>query len=431
MPKAPVIIVGAGVVGMATAVFLRRDGHDVTVIDPAGPGEGCSYGNAGSISPDMVIPMAMPGMMTKIPRWLFDPLGPLAIKPRYFPRALPWLLRWIESGRGARVRTLSSHLRTLHRPVFELYRELLGNAAESHIRTAGQLYVWRGLEATSTELLSDALREVAGVHTEAVDAGQLREMEPALGEDFRRGLYFPDNGHTADPRALVRALAEEFERAGGVIASRKAEGFEIGPSGVTAVRTSDGSLSASAVVIAAGAFSAPLAAAVGARVPLETERGYHVSLPDPGITVNNKLSNREQMFSVTAMENGLRFAGTVEIAGLHAPPVAARTDVLLRHAKAMFPGLRTEGCEVWMGFRPSMPDSLPVIGRAPRIANAWLAFGHGHTGMTGAPMTGRLIADMIAGRPTAVDAAPYSPARFAMIARTAQRQEDRAEDRAA
>lgn len=413
MSRGPVVVIGAGIVGMACAAFLRRDGRAVTVIDERGPGEGCSYGNAGSISPDMVVPMSMPGMLGKVPGWLLDPLGPLAIRPGYFPRALPWLLRWIAAGRMSRVLASAKALRSLHKPVFDTYRDLLGREAFSDlIRTAGQLYVWRTEAPTRSEQIADDLRTRYGIRTEIIPAEQLRQMEPALANDFRRGLYFPDNGHTANPQRLVRHIAEQFVREEGVLLRRKALGLEVGPDEVMAVRTSEGRVEAAAVVIAAGAWSLSLCSEIGVRVPLETERGYHVTLPDPGIEIRNKLSNRNGMFSVTAMEDGVRFAGTVEIAGLDAPPMEERAQVLLRQARAMFPGIRTDGYKTWMGFRPSMPDSVPVIDRAPGMKNAFLAFGHGHTGVTGAPMTGRLIADLVAGRGASIDLSPYRATRF-------------------
>lgn len=416
MPEQAIVVIGGGVVGVCCAVQLQREGHKVTVLEErAGPGEGCSYGNAGSISPDMVVPIAMPGMLAKVPGWLTDPLGPLAIAPRHFPRALPWLLRWVAAGRMPEVRKASAALRTLHRPVFDIYRELLGARFHETIHTTGQLYVWRGLNPSRPEIIAQELRAAAGVRTEAVSAEDLRQMEPGLARDFRRGLYFPDNGHTSNPGRLVRLLAEVFQSEGGRIVRGTAIGFDVRDRTVAAMRTSDGVIAADAFVVAAGAYSQRLVRLLGVSVPLESERGYHVTLPDPGIAVRNKLSNREDSFAITEMEDGIRIAGTVEIAGLDAPPVEARAHVLLRAAQRMFPGIRLDGYRIWMGHRPSTPDSVPVIDRAPGIANLHLAFGHGHTGMTGAPMTGRLIADLVAGRPSTIDRSPYGADRFALF----------------
>ncbi|MCC7271236.1 MAG: FAD-dependent oxidoreductase [Alphaproteobacteria bacterium] len=412
MAARSVVVVGAGIVGMAAASFLLRDGNAVTVIDEREPGDGCSYGNAGAISPDMVVPMSTPGMLAKIPGWLMDPLGPLAIRPGYLPTALPWLMRWVAAGRMPRVEASSAALRRLHKPVFDVYRELLGAQFHDHVRTGGQLYVWRSDEVGRNERIADALRAAAGVRAEKVGIDELRQMEPALAPAYRRGLWLPDNGHTANPKRLVAALAELFQRAGGQIQRARVRQIEVVDGKARAVRTAEGMIPADLVVVAAGAWSGRLVRPLGVRVPLEAERGYHVMLPDPGIDIRNKLSNRSSSFSVTVMEGGVRLAGTVEIAGLDAPPMEERALVLLRQAQEMFPGIRTEGYRTWMGFRPGTPDSVPVVGPAPGVRDLYLDFGHGHTGLTGAPMSGRLLADLVAGRTPAIDPSSYSATRF-------------------
>ncbi|MGE0717910.1 MAG: NAD(P)/FAD-dependent oxidoreductase [Alphaproteobacteria bacterium] len=408
-----VVVIGAGIVGMAAASFLRRDGHTVTVIDEREPGDGCSYGNAGAISPDMVVPMSTPGMLGKLPGWLMDPLGPLAIRPSYLPKAAPWLMRWVAAGRMDRVQASSAALRRLHQPVFEVYRDLLGvERFHDLVRTGGQLYVWRTEEVGRNERIADALREAAGVRAEKVAAHELRQMEPSLSAAYCRGLWLPDNGHTSNPKRLVATVAELFQRSGGSILRRKVTAIQVIDGRVRAVRTPEGLVPADTVVVAAGAWSMRLLKPLGVRVPLEAERGYHVMLPDPGLTIRNKLSNRSGSFSVTVMEGGVRLAGTVEIAGLDAPPNEERALVLLRQAAEMFPGIRTDGYRTWMGFRPGTPDSVPFIGAAPGVQGLFLDFGHGHTGLTGAPMSGRLLADLVAGRKPAIDPAAYSPTRF-------------------
>ena len=413
MTAQSVVVVGAGIVGMAAANFLRRDGHLVTVIDEREPGDGCSYGNAGAISPDMVVPASAPGMLAKIPGWLMDPLGPLAIRPSYLPRAVPWLMRWVAAGRMARVEASSAALRQLHQPVFGIYRDLLGpERFDALIHTGGQLYVWRTDAVGRNERIADALRAAAGVRAEKVSAAELRRLEPALSPAYCRGLWLPDNGHTANPKRLVAALAEVFVQAGGTILRRRVLAIETADGRATGVRTAEGVTPADIVVVAAGAWSGRLVRPLGVRVSLEAERGYHVMLPDPGVDIRNKLSNRSSSFSVTVMEGGVRLAGTVEIAGLDAPPTEARALMLLRQAAEMFPGIRTEGYATWMGFRPGPPDSVPVIGPAPGLRGLFLDFGHGHTGLTGAPMSGRLLADLVAGRQPSINPAAYSAARF-------------------
>ena len=408
-----VTVIGAGIVGMAAAVALQRDGHTVTVIDSLAPGRGCSYGHGGAISPGQCIPFALPGMLHKIPGWILDPLGPMAVRWRYFPRALPWLLRWALAGRMDRVRAYSAALNGLHAPTLDGYRDILGTDTFADLfRVQGHLYLWSGSKPNAKDRISQELRETHGVRAEALDAEAIRRMEPDLAPVFQRGLFFPDNGHVVNPLRLVETLAEGFLEGGGTIRRGRVEGFEMGPDGPRALQTDAGELPVDRLVISAGAWSNRLTAKLGTRVPLETERGYHVMLPNPGVRLTAKIMNRDHMFGATLMEHGLRLSGTVEIAGVDAPPDYHRAHAVLERGRRMLPGLNDEGAEVWMGCRPSFPDSLPVIDRSPRFPSVFFAFGHGHTGMIGAPMTARLITDLIGGRPPCIDPAPYAVNRF-------------------
>lgn len=408
-----VIVIGAGIVGAAAANFLRRDGHGVTLVDASDPGEGCSYGNAGLISPDMCVPAALPGMLRKLPGWLADPRGPLAIRWAYLPWATPWLLRWARAGRMAQVELSAAALRLLHARSFEGYEELLGGAGMADlIRRTGQLYLWESEERSEAERIAAALRDQLGVRTHAIGAEEIRQMAPEVSPRFKRGLFFPDNGNTVNPQRLVRTLADRLGQAGGAVVRARVLDIDVGAEGVRAVVTDRGAIAADAVVVAAGAWSNRLLTKFGLRLPLETERGYHVMLPTPGLRPRLALSHRNQMFGLTPMEHGLRVAGTVEIAGLDAPMDENRARLLLRQVQAMLPGVDIAGAQFWMGHRPSFPDSLPVIDRMPGCPSVFLAFGNGHTGMTGAPMTGRLVADLVAGRAPTIDPSPFRADRF-------------------
>ncbi len=407
-----VVVIGAGIIGMLSALALQRAGRSVTVIDQGAPGAGCSYGNGGAISPDMCVPMAMPGMLRRVPRWLLDPLGPLVVRWSYLPRALPWLIRWVRAGDLARVQAASKALRALHGPSFERYRTVLGNRAGGLIEMTGQIYVWESSRPGPTEGLARRLREAHGIETRSLSAAEIRAMDPNLAHSFSHGMFFPENGHTVNPLRLVQTLVELFTEAGGRVLERKVTGFDVGAEGVRRIHLEGGDLAADVVVLAAGIASRALAARLGDRLPLEAERGYHVMLPDPGIRPAIKISNREQMFGLTPMEHGVRIAGTVEIAGADAPMDERRPRAMLAHAKRMYPRLNDEGATFWMGSRPSTPDSLPVIDRARRARNVIYAFGHGHTGLTGAPMTADLVHALVTGRPPAIDLEPYRLARF-------------------
>ena len=408
----PIVVVGGGIAGVCCAWSLRRDGHRVVLLEAEAPGEGCSYGNAGQFNVGSTLPIALPGVVRQVPGWLMDPLGPLTVRWRYFPRALPWLLRWVTESSAARAGRYSLALQALAAPCIDRYREMLGEEAAGLLRLRGHLHVYERAHKTAGDALAEAMMAAKGVFPRALSAAEVRDMAPALAPIYVRGLYFPDNGHTTNPARLVRTIAERMVAMGGDVRRGRAVGFVREGGRVTAVETEAGPLPCSAVVIAAGAGSKALAAMLGVRVPLEVERGYHAMLPNPGVALDVPVSNTAHTFVATPMEHGLRLAGTVEIAGPDAPPDWRRADVLLGFARRMLPGLVTEGATRWMGFRPSFPDSLPAIDRFADIGNVYAAFGHGHYGISLSPMTGQIVADLVAGRIAAVDISPYRLGRF-------------------
>ena len=413
MRKQNITVIGAGIIGIACASWLQRDGHAVTVVAARPPGEDCSFGNSGLLSPGSVVPPALPGAWRNIPRWLVDPLGPLAIRWRYAPRLLPWLAGWLSACREERAREVSSALAVLHAPVFENYRPLLADAgATDLVLRTGQLYVSGQDGAAAGSALVQALRAGAGIQTQALSGDAAREMEPALARHYRSALYFPDNGHSVNSFHLVQKLAAHFQSSGGTLLRRTVTGFETGDGGPRRLFTHDGPLPVDTLVIAAGAWSHRLTAQLGTRLPLEAERGYHLMLPRPGVAVRIPLVDRDHNFTMTPMDCGLRLAGTAEFAGVDAPPDYRRARILLEHGRRALPGLSGEGATEWMGCRPSLPDGLPVIDRSPHFPNVYFACGHAHFGLTEAPTTGKLIAEMVGGRPASIDIAPYRVGRF-------------------
>jgi len=417
LPPGPVVVIGAGIVGLACATYLQRDGRKVMVLDPGGPGEGASYGNAGGLNGSSIVPVAMPGVLSKVPHWLLDPEGPLSIRLRYLPQLLPWLYRFVRAGRPELVRAQARALRGLLAPTVDMHRELAASVgAADLIQRSGLLIVYRSEVGFAADAAANRLRAENGVKIDELSKDELRQIEPTLSPLYTRARFISENGYVRNPLRLSRSLAESLVANGGEMRRERAEGFAFADGKVEAVLTATGRISAAAVVLAAGAHSKPLAARLGEKIPLDTERGYHAMIKAAEVAPRLPIMDAEAKFVATPMEEGLRMAGTVEFAGLDAPPDWRRARILLRHGQAMFPGLPRTVSEdrvaLWMGFRPSMPDSLPVIGRARRYANAFLAFGHGHVGLIGAPMTGRAIADLVAGRPPAVDIAPFSSARF-------------------
>ncbi len=412
-----VVVIGAGIVGIAAARWLQRDGHAVTVLDPALPGSGASMGNAGCFSPSSIVPLSGPGTLRQVPGWLRDPAGPLALRWRYLPRAAPWLLRFLRAGRADRVASQAAALVRLLAPVHDSLRTLLAEAGASElVRQDGSLIVYRTEAGWRAGQAGWALRRANGIGWEELGPAALRALDPGLARGLFRGVLLPGNGHAVDPHALVCRLAEAFVRDGGRLVQAAATGFDLTGGRLRAVRSGAGPVAADMAVLAAGAHSGPLARQLGDRLPLETERGYHLTLARPEVTPRLPTLHAEDRFVLTPMASGLRLTGTVELAGLHAPPDWRRARALLPLAQALLPGLAPDGgadrASVWMGHRPSMPDSLPVIGRSRRSADIVYAFGHGHLGLTGAPFTGRLVAELVAGRAPAIDLAAFAPGRF-------------------
>lgn len=407
------IVIGAGVAGLSTALYLRRAGIAVAVIDPLGPAGGASFGNSGLLSPDTAVPIALPGMLRKVPGWLTDPLGPLSVRPSYFPRALPWLLRWIRSGRLQRVLEISDAMRALHRESLDCWQELLGPVLyRDLIRPAGQVQVWEGEADSANAVVERQVRERHGIRADALTADDLRQMFPGIAREVTRGLLVPGNGFTVSPQRSVRMLGELFRQEGGELINERAMKLIPREGGGWMVMTNVANRSAANVVVAAGAWSRQLLDPLGVKVALETERGYHAMLFAPEVMPALPISNKTRAFGLTPMEDGLRVAGTVEISGLDAPPNEERAKILVLHARRMFPALTGAQVRYWMGFRPSTPDSLPILGEAPGRPGLHLVFGHGHFGMTGGPPSGRLVARLITGQAPGLDPTPYAARRF-------------------
>jgi D-amino-acid dehydrogenase len=412
-----IVVIGAGIVGMACASTILRAGHRVTVIDRGAPGEGTSFGNAGCLNSSSVAPISMPGVLSQVPRWLLDPEGPLVLRWRYLPMLAPWLWRFVRAGTPEKVAAQARALRDLLGTTLESYAPLVKAAgAEDLVHRVGHLTVYKSEASFAKDARAMDLRRDNGVVDDDLSLDELRQLEPGLSRDFIRGRMIAETGHVGDPHRLVARLAEAFVRDGGAIRRDPVRGFELAGGAVTGVRGESGVYPADHIVLAAGAWSKTLAKQLGDAVPLDTERGYHVVLRDPETMPRRPISSAEGKFFATPMDGGLRVAGTVEFAGLEAPPDWRRSRMLLRQAQDMFPGLAREiGDErisMWMGFRPSMPDSLPVIGPSRCHRNVIHAFGHGHVGLIGGAMTGRIAAALVDGATPPIDIAPFRVDRF-------------------
>ncbi len=336
-----VLVIGAGIVGMGCACWLRRQGFEVTVVDRLAPGEATSFGNAGGVATGEIIPLAVPGLLREVPGWLLDPLGPLAVRWRYLPRALPWLLRFLAAGSEARVRPLAAALAALSHAARAPLETLLAAAGlDDLLAREDCLYLYDDERQLAAERLHWDLRRTHGIPFERVAGPALPELEPDLARDFAFGIRMPGWYHITNPHRLVTGLAEHFLRTGGRLRRAEVVGIETRDRRALAARLGDGSAQAfDQLVIAAGAWSHRLARPLGDRVPLESHRGYHVTLPHPGVRPRRLVLYAAEHFVVTPMEMGLRVAGTVEIAGLEAPPDYARARILVQKARRVYPAL--------------------------------------------------------------------------------------------
>ena len=418
MAARSVAVIGAGIIGTVAACFLRREGHEVTLYDRDAPGSGASFGNSGVLSPAAAMPVAMPGLVKKVPRWLLDETGPLYLDWREFPRLVPWLIAFLRAGREDRVRAISAALATLNGPTLDLLTPLLHEAGlGALVHRKGMLYLDPAGQESASDSLTVSLQRAAGHRVEILDAGGLRELEPALAPGFAKGAFVPAAAHTVDPHRLVTGLAEHFEHLGGSFRRARVDRVLATSTDRAAIEVGGEIQNYDNVVVAAGVWSKPLVAGLGYRVPLVAQRGYHATFTDPGVSLNTVLVPTAHAASIVPMAMGIRIGGTVEFAGEGAPPNNKRAEALCRHAKATLPALRIDKRTTWMGERPCLPDSLPVLGRAPRHPAVLFAFGHGHQGVIGAARTAEVIADLVAERLPGLDLAPFDVERFGSLAR--------------
>ncbi len=413
MKAVDVTIIGAGIVGVATGIYLQREGHKVTLVDRAAPGEGTSFGNAGSISPGSIIPLALPGTFQQVPKWILHPLGPLSLSWRQIPSLAPWLFHFARACNPETVERSATAMRTINGPSVDLYSELLAAAGASDLLVHnGGMMIYRSERAFDNSAYVRKVRIDHGAKIEILDGAAIRRLEPALSPDYRWGFLLPEGGFVRNPLRTVQALVEHFVAGGGALVKAAVRDLKPAKGGVEALVTDQGNIPVDRLVIAAGVWSRPFAARVGVHAPMTSERGYHIEIAEPGVTVQHQVSDAEGRFSATAMEGGLRVTGTSEFSGLNAAPRWARTDALVRLIPTMLPGVKAERYTRWTGHRPSTPDGRPIVCVAPGHPRVFLAYGHGHWGLMAAPATGQVIADLVAGRPTRIDIAPFSPARF-------------------
>ncbi len=408
-----VTIIGAGIVGICSALSLLERGASVRIIDRLGPAEATSYGNAGVISPWSCIPQSLPGTWRILPKALLDPLGPLRIDWRYLPAFIPWAMRFLKAGRADRVEKIADAMDVLNRPNVELYqRHLAGTGKEHLLQASYYLQIHRKPLAVDRDDLAFRLRTEHGAPMEIVDGERLREIEPALSKDYQSALVIKDQARALSPGDLGKALAEKARTMGAKFMRLDVKRIRPREGGGWRIESAEENLDAAQLLIAAGPWSTELLEPLGINLPLAFERGYHLECRNPGVELKHSIMDLERKFVTSAMASGIRSAGTAEFASLDTPPDMRRAEMLKPLTRAMLPNINTDDCRNWMGTRPSFPDSLPCIGPIKGHPNLHTAFGHSHYGLGMAPMTGEIIGSLLTAQTPNVDLAPFRPDRF-------------------
>lgn len=407
-------VIGAGYIGVCSALELRRLGHDVVLIDTGDPESAASYGNSGQFASDEVVPLAAQGVILSVPKWLMDPLGPLTIRWRDLPALTPWLLRFAAASRPSRaaagVRAMAAMCARMH----DDYAPLLDRAqARDLISDIECIKLYRQRADWERDARLWELRTQAGVQFELLNRSDLEALDPAMSAQAQFGVLIRERRYVLSPQRLRDVFTQMFVDDGGILRIGEATRLQTHGRDVVAVHMKDGDpVELDSVVIAAGIGSLALSRQLGDKVPLISERGYHLMLPAPGVDVQRAYTLAWAGMGISPMKEGLRLAGTVELASLDAPPNMARAHHLFTHANTLFPGLNREGCREWMGHRPSFPDSLPVIDRASRFDNVVYAFGHGHMGVGWAATTAKMVGALHENQPLEMDIKPYGLRRF-------------------
>lgn len=413
MARSDIIVIGAGIIGVTSALALQREGHRVRILDRKGVAAETSRGNAGAFAYTDIEPLATPGILRKAPKWLLDPLGPLSIPPAYALPLLPWMLRfWRASWQDRYAAAVAAQASLMHHSRAALERLIANVDGEPLMRREGQLQVYEGEAAYRASLPAWTLRRQHGVRFDLLESpAALAEIQPGLSPRFTHAGYTPDWMNTVDPARWTEYLAQQFVAVGGVIETADIRALRQASDGVE-IETATGTIRADQVVLAAGAWSHHLARTLGDAIPLETERGYNTTFPTASFDLRTHLTFADHGFVVSKIGEGLRVGGAVELGGLRLAPNYKRAETLLRKARDFLPGFDPQGGTQWMGFRPSLPDSLPIISRAPRADRVIYAFGHGHLGLTQSAGTAELVAALAAHRDPAIELQAFDAARF-------------------
>ncbi|NNK16913.1 MAG: FAD-binding oxidoreductase [Sulfitobacter sp.] len=407
-----VVVIGAGIVGISTAIWLRRAGVDVTVVDRGAPGTGTSHGNAGVLAACAMVPVTGPGLMKKAPGMLLDSDFPLFMRWTYLPKLLPWLRRYMSHANDADTKRIAQGLIPIVADTVEQHKSLCNDLGlGSWVNDSDYCFAYTDRSVFEGEAYTWAIRRDAGFVPEIIEGQDVRDYEPSLGDDITCMAILKNHGFIRSPGGYVQALARAFEDMGGTLREAEVKDFDLTDGTVTGVQTTQGTIPCDDVVLATGVWSKPMMRKLGLNIPLETERGYHIVFENATGGPSRPIMLASGKFVATPMDQGVRCAGIVEFGGLDAGPSKAPLALLRRQAAKAFPNMKATGEIEWLGHRPAPSDSLPLIGQVGQ-SRVFTAFGHHHIGLTGGPKTGRLVAGLITGEQVNTDLAPYHPQRF-------------------
>lgn len=408
-----VAVIGAGIVGVSTALWLAREGHTVTLIDKVGPGDATSYGNAGLLASAGTLPVPGPGLLWKAPRMALDPREPLYIRWRHLPALAPWLSKYLRHATAQAAKTRADAILPLIGDSLADHQALAaGTAAEKYIVPCDYIYGYATRKDFDADRFTWDIRRAQGFDFSVLDRDALRAYDPVYGDAVGCAVQMPKHGRISDPGAYVKALATAAECLGVRLIRDEVQSIERADGRVTGLRLTSETLAVDTAVIAAGAWSKSLTESLGIAVPLHPESGFHIELWEPSQMPRSPMMFAAGKFVITPMDGRIRLAGMVGYGGFDAPPPETPYRMFLHHLKSVLPELTWRETSRWMGHRPAVSDSLPLIGPVPGVAGAYTGFGHDHVGLTGGPKTGRLLAQMISGKRPNMDVAPFAPERF-------------------
>ncbi|MGM0616425.1 MAG: NAD(P)/FAD-dependent oxidoreductase [Pseudomonadota bacterium] len=410
----PTVVIGGGIVGICCALYLQKDGHAVTLIEPAKPGDSTAKWSCGQIAVSEIIPQSKPDIIKKVPGWLLDQKGPLALRPAALPGLLPWMLRFVTHARRSRINTIAHELASLTSRAFQDYAPLLENCRRDDL--IGQhptLELFDSAAGLAHEQTYVELRRSLGFASEVLNAEQIADKEPALAGRFSHGLLLEDWRTVCDTETFIVELANSFVEQGGTLVQGSVSRIDTQGSRAVGVALENGDRHpAEQLVVAAGNGSKAFFDTLGVKVPLIKVGGYQVVLPTPDVELTHASFYADGGFGIIPMERGLQIGGTIEFASENAEPNFKRAEMILEKAQGILPGLNTDGMAFGAGWRPFLPDTKPVIDRSPALENVAMAFGHGQLGLTVGATTGKLVADLLAGKATDVDLTPFKASRF-------------------